>query len=79
MLLQGRKWLPKTGWAISSVERHCQRPATPSILPNTGWAIAHPNHPPLTPLYLICGNIQLQSTGCALNKASLKMKKKSGC
>ena len=27
MLLQGRKWLPKTGWAISSAERHCRRTA----------------------------------------------------
>ena len=29
----------------------CRRfPAAPSILPKSGWAIAHPAHPPLTPL-----------------------------
>ena len=43
-LLQGRNWLPKTGWASSS--------AAPSILSKTGWAIAHPAHSPLTPLAL---------------------------
>ena len=42
---QGRKWLPKTGWASSNA-------AAPSILPKTGWAIAHPAHPPLTPLHI---------------------------
>ena len=42
ILPQGRKWLPKTGWASSN--------AAPSILPKPGWAIAHPAHPPLTPL-----------------------------
>ena len=38
-LSQGRKWLPKTGWASSNVARRC-RLAAPSILPKTGWAIA---------------------------------------
>ena len=45
---QGRKWLPKTGWASSNAARR-HYPAAPSILPKTGWAIAHP---PLTPLHL---------------------------
>ena len=27
-----------------------RRPVAPSILPKTGWAIAHPAHPPVTPL-----------------------------
>ena len=51
-MLQGRKWLPKTGWASSNVVRRCRRPAEPSILPKTGWAIAYPAHLPLTPLRL---------------------------
>ena len=49
---QGRKWLPKTGWASSNALRHrCL--SVPSILPKTGWAIAdpaYPAHTPLTPL-----------------------------
>ena len=40
--MQGRNWLPKTGWASSN--------AAPSILPKPAWAIANPAHPPLTPL-----------------------------
>ena len=28
-----------------------RRPVAPSILPKTGWAIAHPAHPPVTPLF----------------------------
>ena len=28
-------------------------PVVPSILPKTGWAIAHPAHPPVTPMILI--------------------------
>ena len=46
---QGRKWLPKTGWASSNVARRCRDLAAPSILPKTGWAIAHLS---LTPLML---------------------------
>ena len=43
------KWLPKTGWANSNAaRRRCM--AAPCILPKSGWAIAHPAHPPLTPL-----------------------------
>ena len=57
--LQGRKWLPKTGWASrNAARRHCL--ATPYILPKTGWAIAHPA---LTPLTLKCkscsGNLMI--------------------
>ena len=48
---QGRKWLPKTGWANSNVPHLCHcRLAAPSILPKNGWAIAHPAHRPLMPL-----------------------------
>ena len=47
---QGRKWLPNTGRANSNVARRRRRTAASSILPKTGWAIAHPDHPPLTPL-----------------------------
>ena len=40
---------PKTGWASTNAVCHpC--PAVPSILLKTGWSIAHPAHPPLTPL-----------------------------
>jgi hypothetical protein len=28
----------------------CGQVVMPSILPKTGWAIAHPAHPPVTPL-----------------------------
>ena len=37
LLLQGRNWLPNTGWAISNAA-HRRWPAAPSILPKTGWA-----------------------------------------
>ena len=47
--IQGRNWLPNTGWAISKAA-HRRWPAALSILPKTGWAIAHPAHPPVTPL-----------------------------
>jgi hypothetical protein len=55
MKVQGRNWLPKTGWASSNATRR-RCPAAPSILPKTGWAIAHPTHPPLTPLNHMTGN-----------------------
>ena len=46
---QGRKWLPKTGWASSNALRHrCL--AVSSILPKTGWAITHPT---VTPLVMV--------------------------
>ena len=38
---QGRKWLPKTGWASSTAARR-RCPAAFSILPKTGWAIGQP-------------------------------------
>ena len=34
-------------WCVVACRR---RPAAPSILSKSGWAIAHPAHPPLTPL-----------------------------
>ena len=46
---QGRKWIPKIGWANSNVARR-GRLAAPSLLPKNGWAIAHSAHPQLTPL-----------------------------
>ena len=49
---QGRKWLPKTGWASSNAARR-RYPVALSVLPKTGWAIAHPAHPPLTPLQML--------------------------
>ena len=52
MICQGRKWLWKTGWASSNAARR-RCPAAPSILTKTGWAIAHPAHPPVTPLYVL--------------------------
>ena len=53
--LQGRKWLPKTGWASrNAVRRHCL--STPYILPKTGWAIAQP---PLTPLTIVREKVSL--------------------
>ena len=48
--MQGRNWLPNTGWVSSKAARRRRWPAAPSILPKTGWAIAHPAHPPVTPL-----------------------------
>ena len=46
---QGRKQLPKAGWASSNATlRHC--PVVPAILPKPGWAIAHSVHQPFTPL-----------------------------
>ena len=49
--IQGHNWLPKAGWTSSNAAHHRSR-AAPSILPKTGWAIAHPAHPPVTPLTL---------------------------
>ena len=47
---QGRKWLPKTGWASSN--------AAPSILPKSGWVYAHPAHP--LPPCLESSDLQMQ-------------------
>ena len=48
-MYQGRKWLPKAGWANSNAaRRNC--PTAPSILSRSGWANTHPAHPPVTPL-----------------------------
>ena len=49
---QGRKWLPKTGWASSNAARR-RCPVVPCILAKTGWAIAPPAPPPLTPLIMM--------------------------
>ena len=51
--IQGRKWLPKAGWAISNAERPCCL-AAPSILPKPGWAIAHPAHTTYAPEIYHC-------------------------
>ena len=49
--IQGRKWLPKTGWASSNAAcRHCLATA-PSILPKTGRAIAHLAKLPLISIF----------------------------
>ena len=50
MISQGRKWLPKAGWASSNAACH-RCPGAPSILSKPGWAIAHPAQPPVTPLH----------------------------
>ena len=47
--IQGRNWLPKTGWASSKAARCCSCRRI-NILPKNVWAIAQPAHPPFTPL-----------------------------
>ena len=49
--IQERNWLTLAGWASSNIAC-CRSLGAPSILPKTGWAIAHPVHPPVTPLTL---------------------------
>ena len=47
--IQGRNWLPKTGWASSKAARCCFCRCI-KILPQNVWAIAQSAHPPFTPL-----------------------------